>query len=118
MKNTTCLQYCINGMNDKIFSFAATRVGKTLIAIFKKWGSTRDDQIKELLIGYNSYFMVQAGMQLKGMPQHPRSVIEFMSSEDFAKLHDELTHTVRDNYAMLTSFLDRKQKRKLEALFQ
>ena len=117
MKNTTCLQYCINGMNDKLFNFAKTKDGQKLIQIFKKWGSTTDDRIKELLIGYNSYFMVQAGMQLKGMPKHPLSVIEFMGSEDFTALHDELTKTVQDNYSMLMSCLDRKQKRKLEALF-
>lgn len=117
MKNTTCLQYCINGMSDKIFNFAKTLDGKNLIHIFKKWGSTNDERIKELLIGYNSYFMVQAGMQLKGMLKHPRSVIEFMGSEDFTSLHDELTKTVQDNYPMLMSCLDRKQKRKLEALF-
>jgi hypothetical protein len=117
MKNTTCLQYCINGMNDKLFNFAKTQDGKKLIDIFKKFGSTTDERIKEILIGYNSYFMVQAGMQLKGMPKHPRSVIEFMGSEDFTVLHDELTNTVQDNYSMLMSCLDRKQKRKLEALF-
>jgi hypothetical protein len=117
MKNTTCLQYCINGMSDKLFNFAKTQDGKKLIQIFKKWGSTNDERIKELLIGYNSYFMVQAGMQLKGMPKHPLSVIEFMGSEDFTALHDELTKTVQDNYPMLMSCLDRKQKRKLEALF-
>jgi hypothetical protein len=96
MKNTTCLQYCINGMSDKLFNFAKTQ---------------------ELLIGYNSYFLFQAGMQLKGMPKHPLSVIEFMGSEDFTALHDELTKTVQDNYPMLMSYLDRKQKRKLEAMF-
>jgi hypothetical protein len=117
MKNTTCLKYCINGMSDKIFNFAKTQNGKVLIEIFKKWGATTDDRIKELLIGYNSYFMVQAGMQLKGLPKHPLSVIEFMGSEDFTALHDELTKTVQDNYPILMSCLDRKQKRKLEALF-
>ena len=117
MKNTTCLQYCINGMNDKLFNFAKTDEGKKLIPIFKKLGGTTEDRIKELLIGYNSYFMVQAGMQLKGMPKHPLSVIEFMGSEDFTALHDELTKTVKDNYQMLFACLNRKQKRKLEALF-
>lgn len=117
MKKTTCLQYCINGMSDKLFNFANTQDGKKLIPIFKKFGSTTDERIKELLIGYNSYFMVQAGMQLKCMPNHPRSVIEFMSSEDFTALHDELTNTVKDNYSVLMSCLDRKQKRKLEAFF-
>jgi hypothetical protein len=117
MKNTACLQYCINGMSDKLFNFAKTKDGQKLIHIFKKWGSTTDERIKELLIGYNSYFLFQAGMQLKGMPKHPLSVIEFMGSEDFTALHDELTKTVQDNYPMLMSYLDRKQKRKLEAMF-
>lgn len=117
MKNITCLQYCINGMSDKIFNFAKTKDGKALIGVFKKMGSTNDERTKELLIGYNSYFMVQAGMQIKGMPKHPLSVIEFMSSKDFTALHDELTKTIQDNYPVLMSCLDRKQKRKLEALF-
>jgi hypothetical protein len=116
-KNMTCLQYCINGMSDKIFDFAKTKDGQALVQIFKKWGSTRDEQIKELLIGFNSYYMVQAAMQIRGMPKHPRSVIEFMTSEDFTKLHDELTKTVQDNYPLLMSFLKSKQKRKIEALF-
>lgn len=118
MTNTTCLQFVVNGMNDKIFTFAKTKDGNALVQIFKKWGKTRDEQIKELLIGFNSYFMVQAGMTLRGMPQHPRSVIEFMGSEDFSSLHDELTKTVEDNYHLLMTRLDKKQKRKLDALFE
>lgn len=114
----TCLQYCINGMSDRIFSFAKTKEGKNLIAVHKKWLFIRENQIKELLIAYNSYFMVSAAMQLKGMPQHPRSVIEFMASEEFTALHDELTKTVEDNYPMLMSCLDRKQKRKLDSFFE
>lgn len=118
MKNMNCLQYCINGMSDRIFSFAKTKEGKNLIAVYKKFFFIRENQIRELLIAYNSYFMVAAAMQLKGMPQHPGSVIEFMASEDFSKLHDELAKTVEDNYPMLMSCLDRKQKRRLDALFQ
>lgn len=105
-------------MSDRIFSFAKTKEGKALLAVYKKFFFVRENQIKELLIAYNSYFMVAAAMQLNGMPQHPRSVIEFMASEDFSQLHDELTKTVEDNYAMLMSCLDRKQKRKLDFLFE
>lgn len=118
MKNTTCLQFVANGMNDKIFTFARSKEGNALVKVFKKWGKTRDEQIKELLIGFNSYYMVQAGMMLRGMPQHPRSVIEFMASEDFSNLHDELTKTVEDNYQLLMTCLNKKQKRKLDALFE
>lgn len=117
MKNTTCLQYCIHGMSDRIFSFAKSKDGKALLEIYKKVFSVREVQIRELLIAYNSYFMVLAAMQLKGMPKNQGSVIEFMTSEDFSKLHDELVRTVEDNYPMLISCLNRKQKRKLEALF-
>jgi len=117
MKDMNCLQYCINGMSDRIFSFAKTKEGKSLIAVYKKFCFIRESQIRELLIAYNSYFMVQAAMQLKGLPEHPRSVIEFMASEEFNALHLELTKTVEDNYPMLMSCLDRKQKRKLDALF-
>ena len=116
MKNINCLQYCINGMNDRNFSFAKTNEGKALLEVFKKWSSKHDERIKELLIGYNSYFMVQAGMTLSGMPKTPRSVIEFMGSDDFTKLHDELTKTILDNYPLLMSCLKNKQKRRLEAL--
>lgn len=118
MNNTTCLQFVANGMNDKIFTFAKTKDGNALVQIFKKWGKTRDEQIKELLIGLNSYYMVQAGMMLRGMPKHPRSVIEFMASKDFSTLHDELTKTVEDNYQLLMSCLNKKQKRKLNSLFE
>ncbi|API74104.1 hypothetical protein AC251_05750 [Ralstonia pseudosolanacearum] len=117
MNNMTCLQYCINGMSDRIFSFAKTKEGKALVDAFKKLMFIRENQIKELLIAYNSYFMVAAVMRLKGMPQTPRSVIEFMASEEFAVLQDEVTKTIEDNYAMLMSCLGRKQKRKLDTLF-
>lgn len=118
MKNTTCLQYCINGMSDRIFSFARTKDGKSLLDAYKKLFFIRENQIKELLIAYNSYFMVQAAMQIKGMPKNHRSVIEFMASEEFNALEGELRKTVTDNYPMLMSCLKNKQKRRLEALFQ
>lgn len=118
MNEMTCLQYCINGMSDRIFSFAKTKEGKTLLAAYKKFFFIRENQIKELLIAYNSYFMVAAAMQLKGMPQHPRAVIEFMATEEFTALQAEISNTVNDNYPMLMSCLDRKQKRKLDALFK
>lgn len=116
MNDMTCLQYCLNGMSDRIFSFAKTKEGKALLGAYKKFFFIRENQIKELLIAYNSYFMVAAVMQLKGMPQTPQSVIEFMASEEFNALHLELTKTIEDNYPMLMSCLDRKQKRKLDAL--
>ena len=116
MTNTTCLQYVVNGMNDRIFSFAAMPDGKKIVTVYKELFPSYDEKVKELLIAYNSYFMVQAAIQLRGMPKTPRSVIEFMFSEDFNKLQEELTQTVQDNYSMLMSCLSRKQKRKLEAL--
>lgn len=117
MKNITCLQYCINGMSEKIFTFANTKDGEALVQVVKKLSNNRDEQIKELLIAYNSYFMVAAAMQLKAMPEHSLSVINFMASEDFTQLQDELSKTIQDNYPLLMSYLDRKQKRKLDALF-
>ena len=116
MTNTTCLQYVVNGMNDRIFSFAAMPDGKKIVTVYKELFPSYDEKVKELLIAYNSYFMVQAAIQLRGMPKTPRSVIEFMFSEDFNKLQEELTQTVQDNYSMLMSCLSRNQKRKLEAL--
>lgn len=118
MTNTTCLQFVVNGMNDKIFTFAKTKDGNALVRIFKKSGKTRDEQIKELLIGFNSYYMVQAGMMMRGMPKHPHSVVEFMGSKDFSSLHDELSKTVEENYPLLMACLNKKQKRKLDALFE
>ena len=90
--------------------------GKKIVTVYKELFPSYDEKVKELLIAYNSYFMVQAAIQLRGMPKTPRSVIEFMFSEDFNKLQEELTQTVQDNYSMLMSCLSRKQKRKLEAL--
>lgn len=117
MNNMNCLQYCINGMSDRIFSFAKTKEGKSLVAAYKKFFRIRENQIKELLIAYNSYFMVAAAMQLKGMPEHSLSVINFMASEEFAQFQEELAKTIQDNYPLLMSCLDRKQKRKLDAIF-
>ena len=90
--------------------------GKKIVTIYKKLFSSHDERVKELLIAYNSYFMVEAAIQLRGMPKTPSSVIKFMFSEDFNKLQEELTTTVQDNYAQLMSCLSRKQKRKLETL--
>lgn len=117
MKATTCLQYIVNGMGKPLFNFANTKDGKTLININKKMMSNRDEQIKETLIAFNSYFMVQAAIKIKGLPKHPQSVIKFMGSEDFDHLHKEITNTVNSNYPMLMSCLSSKEKRKLNALF-
>ena len=116
MTNTTCLQYIVNGMNDRIFSFAAMSDGKKLLAVYNKLFTSHEEKVKELLIAYNSYFMIQAAIGLRGMPKTPRSVIEFMISEDFNKLQTELTQTIESNFSMLMSCLSRKQKRRLEAL--
>ena len=118
MTNTTCLQYVVNGMSDRIFSFAAMPDGKKIVTVYKKLFPSYDEKVKELLVAYNSYFMVQAAIQLRGMPKTQSSVIDFMFSEDFNHLQEELTRTVQENYSMLISCLSRKQKRKLEALFQ
>ena len=117
MKVSTCLQYCIKGMGKPLFNFANTKDGKTLININKKMLSNRDDQIKETLIAYNSYFMIEAVIRLKRLPKSPQSVIKFMSTDEFDKLHQEIVSTVQDNYPMLMSCLNSKDKRKLHALF-
>ncbi|WP_211309337.1 hypothetical protein [Rivihabitans pingtungensis] len=117
MTTTTCLQYCINGMGKPLFDFAKTRDGKKLIEVWKKMMFNRDEQIKETLIAFNSYFMVEAVMRLKRIPKNPQSVIKFMGSEDFDHLHKEIIKTVHDNYSMLMNCLSSKDKRKLHALF-
>ena len=117
MKVSTCLQYCIKGMGKPLFNFANTKDGKTLININKKMMSNRDEQIKETLIAFNSYFMVQAVIKLKGLPKNPQSVIKFMGSDEFDHLHQEIVSTVNNNYPMLMNCLSSKDKRKLNALF-
>ncbi len=118
MTATTCLQYIVNGMGKPLFNFANTKDGKTLINIHKKMMTSRDEQIKETLIAFNSYFMVQAVIKLKGLPKNPQSVIKFMTSDEFDKLHQEIVSAVNDNYPMLMSCLNSKDKRKLHALFE
>jgi hypothetical protein len=104
-------------MTDRIFSFAAMPDGKKIVTVYKELFPSYDEKVKELLIAYNSYFMVQAAIHLRGMPKTPRSVIEFMFSEDFNHLQEELTKTIQDNYQLLMSCLNSKQKRRLEELF-
>lgn len=118
MNTTTCLQYVIKGMGKPLFNFAKTEEGKKWIEVYKKLMFNRDNQIKELLIVYNSYFMVQGAIEVKGLPKTEESVIGFMSSKEFDKLHKEIIKTVYDNYPMLMSYLSRKDKRKLNALFE
>ena len=118
MTATTCLQYCISGMGKRLFEFAKTTDGKKWIDMCKKYMFIRENQIKELLITYNSFFMVQAMMKLKGLPKNPQSVIKFMTTEEFDEFHKEIISTVNDNYPMLMSCLSSKDKRKLNALFE
>lgn len=117
MKVSTCLQYCIKGMGKPLFNFSNTKDGKALININKKMLSNRDEQIKETLIAFNSYFMVEAAIRLKRLPKHPQSVIKFMGSDEFDQLHQEIVSTVNNNYTMLMNCLSSKDKRKLNALF-
>lgn len=118
MKVSTCLQYCIKGMGKPLFNFANTKDGMTLININKKMMSNRDEQIKETLIAFNSYFMVQAAIKIKGLPKNPQSVFKFMGSNEFDQLHQEIVSTVNDNYPMLMSCLSSKDKRRLDSLFE
>lgn len=118
MTATTCLQYCINGMGKPLFDFAKTKDGKKLIAMSKKWIFIRDNQIKELLIAYNSFFMVQGAIEALKLPKTNESVINFMTSEVFTQLNKDVIDTIEDNYPMLMSCLSRKDKRKLNALFE
>lgn len=118
MQPTPCLQYCIKGMSKPLFDFAKNKEATKYIKAFKKMKFNRDDQIKELLIVYNSYHMVQASIKLRGLPESPESVLQFMSSKDFDGLHNEIVKTVEMNYPFLMSCLARKDKRKLHALFE
>ena len=118
MTATTCLQYCINGMGKRLFDFAKTNDGKKLIEVYKKMMFVRENQIKELLIAYNSFFMLQAMMRLKGIPKNPQSLLKFMGTDEFDAFHKEIINTVNDNYTMLMSCLSSKDKRKLNALFE
>ena len=118
MTNATCLQYCINGMGKRLFEFAETQEATKYIGVFKKMMFNRDNQIKELLIVYNSYHMVQEAIQVKGFPKTQDSIVRFMMSKDFDELHKEIVMTVEKNFPMLMSCLTRKDKRKLNALFE
>jgi hypothetical protein len=117
MKNTTCLQFVTNGMGEKLLEYAVTKEGKFLISAFKVFTSNRDIQIQELIVSHNSYYMVLAAVQLHGLHATEQSVRDFIGGYEFKHLHDEIIKTVQDNYPMLMSCLDRKQKRKLEAMF-
>lgn len=118
MKPTTCLQYCIKGMGKPLFDFAESKEATKYIEVFKKMQFNRDNQIKELLIVYNSYHMVQGAIQVNGLPKTQDSVVRFMMSKDFDELHKEIVKTVEKNYSILMSYLTQKDKRKLNALFE
>lgn len=116
-QNITCLQYCISGMSDRMFTFAKTTEGKKLIETSKIMAHNHDEQIMEVLIAYNSYFMVQGAIMALRLPKTQNSVVKFMMSEHFNQLHNEVVKTVQENYTLLMSCLKSKDKRKLEALF-
>jgi hypothetical protein len=44
-------------------------------------------------------------------------VISFMGSDIFEMLHDEIAGVVTENYPLLISYMTRKQRRTLNALF-
>lgn len=117
MTANTCLQYCINGMGKRIFDFTKTEDCKKLITSYKKFMFNRENQIKEILISYNTYFMIQAVFEATLLPKTKDSVVSFMSSKEFEELHKEIISTVQNNYPMLMNCLSSKDKRKLYALF-
>lgn len=117
MNNMTCLQYVTKGMNDKIFDFAKSENGKLLVAAYRKSIFCRQDQVEEFLIAYNSYFLVVAAMQLKGLPKTPSAVVKFVISEEFDELSYEVRAVITANFSTLMSYLSRKQRRRLQAMF-
>lgn len=117
MENTTCLQYCINGMNDKLLEYASAKEGRALIEKFKAYTANRDIQIQELIVSHNSYYMVLAAIQVHGLPKTEQSVRDFIGGYEFKHMHDEIIKAVQNNYPMLMSGLSKKQKRKLDSLF-
>jgi hypothetical protein len=117
MKPTNCLEFVSKGMNERIFEFAQLHEGAHLIAICKKLGNSREEQIKELLIAYNSFFMVQGAVIACGFKKSDDGLIEFMLSDMFKDMHNEIVQTVQENFQKLMDRLNPKQKRKLEALF-
>ena len=117
MKTKNCLQYCINSMNDQIFQFANTNQGKELITVLKQWSNSSEGRIKELMLHYTSYFMVQASIEVIGMPKTEKSVAQFMGSKAYDKLYKELFKTIYANYPMLVSRFNPDQRQRLRALF-
>lgn len=105
-------------MNDKLFDFADSEEGKTLLDFYKKYYFVRENKMKNLLIDYNSYFMVKAVIHARRMPQTEKSVIKFMRSKHYGKLQKELTTTVNENFEMLISRLNDEQRDKLISLFE
>jgi len=116
-KNTSCLNYCISGMGERIFTFANTDEGKKLLEACKMLQSENDKRIQEVLIAYNSYFMVQGAVTALKLPKTQESVINFMMSEAFTKLHNEVVDAIQENFQYLMNRLSSKQKKRLEALF-
>lgn len=104
-------------MNDKLFDFAESEEGKSLVDFYKKYYFTRENQVKNLLVDYNSYFMVKAVIQARRMPQTEKSVIKFMRSKHYEKLQKELTTTVNQNFQILISRLSDEQRDNLIGLF-
>ncbi|WP_279211841.1 hypothetical protein [Delftia acidovorans] len=117
MQETTCLQYVINGMNQKLIDFAKSDSGRPLVYAFKNLIVGRDHQIKALISASNSYYMVQAAIALQGLPKTPQSVFNFMKSTEFDRLDQEIVETVEKNYKMLMARLSKKQKEEIESLF-
>lgn len=116
-KEMNCLDYCANGMNDKIFDFAKSQGGKAIVQAFKKFDVVREEQIKELLVANFSYYMVEAAIGLLGMSKTEKSIIDFMLSIDFDRLHRDLIETVEKNYRSLMARLNKNQRKRLNELF-
>jgi hypothetical protein len=117
MKSMTCLQYVINGMTDRIFDFTDMEEGKTFVEFVNKWFCNRDEKIKELLVAYNGYYMVQAVIEARCMPKTKKSVIKFMRSKHYTEFVKEISNAVNGNFSMLMDKLSEDQYQRLSKLF-
>lgn len=117
MKNTAYLQFVIDGIGEPLFDFANTEDGQKMVQMAKKYMFIRDNQIKEILVGYTCSYVIKLAINVLGLPDTKESLMEFYDSDDFGIVYRDIIKTVDDNYIDIMNCLNGKDKKKLNALF-
>ncbi len=116
-KETTCLEYCIKGMDKRLIEFYKKNTG--LLKCIKFIGRTKNERIQHLLYFYNAYFLAKGLSILTNTPVlDARQFMNLMQNDTFKLFEAELKETLISNQDLLIAKLSPTQLRKLDTLIK